>query len=135
MDELMHNSESLDQWKKQMSSLTESISELEQSHQPSTSQTNLSLDPDDWPSARIVAHKMLDASLDYIQSIRDHPVWQPIPDDIREVLQGEQLPEQGEPLSDVAHDVLTNIVPYTYNNAHPCLWGWANGEGKRCFNW
>ncbi|CAM4847644.1 unnamed protein product, partial [Rotaria magnacalcarata] len=128
-DELMHNSESLDQWKKQMSSLTESIGELERSHHASISQTNFSLDPEDWPSARIVAHKMLDASLDYIQSIRDQPVWQPIPDDVREVLQGEQLPEQGQPLSDVCHDVFTNIVPYTYNNAHPCLWGWANGEG------
>jgi hypothetical protein len=42
-----------------------------------------SLDPAGWPSLRAQAHRMLDDSLDYLEQIRDRPVWQPIPDQIR----------------------------------------------------
>ncbi len=38
------------------------------------------LDPVDWPSARAQGHRMLDDILDYIETIRERPVWQPIPD-------------------------------------------------------
>ncbi|MGB7727371.1 MAG: hypothetical protein WBL50_05025 [Candidatus Acidiferrum sp.] len=42
-----------------------------------------SLDPTDWDSFRTQAHTMLDDILDYIKDIRDRPVWQTIPDDVR----------------------------------------------------
>ena len=41
------------------------------------------LDPADWPSARAQGHRMLDDILDYIENIRERPVWQPIPDGVR----------------------------------------------------
>lgn len=41
------------------------------------------LDPADWNTFRAQAHRMLDDMLDYIQNIRERPVWQPMPDDVR----------------------------------------------------
>ena len=43
----------------------------------------MSLDPADWPSFRRQAHRMLDDGLDYIEHIRERPVWQPIPAEVR----------------------------------------------------
>ena len=37
------------------------------------------LDPSDWPAFRTQAHRMLDDILDYVENIRERPVWQPIP--------------------------------------------------------
>jgi glutamate/tyrosine decarboxylase-like PLP-dependent enzyme len=72
---------------------------------------------------------MLDSSLDYIQSIRDRPVWQPIPVNVRAAIDGESLPEHGQSLSNVCRDVLDYVIPYSYGNRHPRFWGWVFGAG------
>ncbi|CAF3833663.1 unnamed protein product [Rotaria sp. Silwood1] len=72
---------------------------------------------------------MLDASLDYIQTIRDRPVWRPIPEDVRAILEDASLPEGSRSLIDVCHDVLTYILPYPRGNTHPRYWGWVKNEG------
>jgi len=41
------------------------------------------LDPSDWPAFRVQAHRMLDDILDYVENIRERPVWQPISEDVR----------------------------------------------------
>ena len=41
------------------------------------------LDPKDWPSFRRQAHIMLNDMLDYLEYVRERPVWQPIPDAVR----------------------------------------------------
>jgi aromatic-L-amino-acid decarboxylase len=41
------------------------------------------LDPSDWGTFRTVSHRMLDDMLDYVQNIRNRPVWQPIPEQVR----------------------------------------------------
>src|SRR6266853_938080 len=46
------------------------------------SRTNL--DPSDWPSCKAQGHKMLDDIFEYIENIRQRPVWQPIPDGTRD---------------------------------------------------
>src|SRR5580692_10508244 len=43
-----------------------------------------SLDPDDWTEFRRQAHRMLDDMFGYMENIRDYPVWQVIPDEVRE---------------------------------------------------
>lgn len=123
------NSESLNQWKTQVFTLVNRIAELKISPLPSNNQENSSLDPVDWPSARCVAHEMLDSSLDYIQYVRNHPVCQPIPYDVRAVLENEPLPEQPQSLSVVGHEVQKYVMPYTKGNTHPRYWGWVSGEG------
>jgi aromatic-L-amino-acid decarboxylase len=37
------------------------------------------LDPQDWQSMRALGHRMLDDMLDYVRTVRQRPVWQPIP--------------------------------------------------------
>ena len=41
------------------------------------------LDPQNWDDIRALGHRMLDDMLDYAANIREHPVWSPIPDDVR----------------------------------------------------
>ena len=52
-----------------------------------------SLDPEDWKSLRAQGHRMLDDILDYIEGIRERPVSQPIPDEVRERCRSE-LPRE-----------------------------------------
>src|SRR5690242_3256404 len=106
--ESVQDIESLTRWKTEMFTLINAIAECKLSSLPSSynNHQNGSLDPVDWPSARYLAHQMLDSSLDSIQSIRDRPVWQPIPDDVRAAIDDESLPEHGQSLSNVCRDVL-----------------------------
>ena len=41
------------------------------------------LDPQDWDEIRAQGHRMLDDMIDYIATIRERPVWRPIPDEVR----------------------------------------------------
>jgi hypothetical protein len=128
--ESVHDVESLNQWKTQMFTFINAIAHLKLpfSSPPATS-LNVSLDPVDWPLARCVAHAMIDSSLDFIQHVRDRRVWQPIPVDVRMTLECDPVPEQGQSLADVCHDVLTYVLPYPSGNIHPRFLGWADGEG------
>src|SRR5262245_41655744 len=50
-----------------------------------------SLDPADWDAFRKLAHTALDEAVDYVQGLRERPVWQPIPESIQEKI-AEPLP-------------------------------------------
>ena len=128
--EPVHDSDSLDQWKTQMITLIEQISDLKISASAMDSKTdNSSLDPNDWFSARTIAHRTLDSAIGCIQSIRDQPVWQPIPDEVRSAILEEPCPDEGQPLSNVCNDVFSHVMPYTKSHIHPRFWGWVTGEG------
>lgn len=129
LHEPVHDIESFHRWKTEMFTLINMIGELKFQYSPPVRHLNLSLDPDDWPSARYLAHQMLDTSLDYIQFIRTRPVWRSVPNDVWSMLKDEQLPKQGQPLSDVCHGVVNYIMPYPRGNIHPRFWGWVAGEG------
>lgn len=86
------------------------------------------LDPSDWHELRVQGHRMLDAMLDYLEHIRERPVWQPIPQEIRALFH-EALPSQPSDLAAV-HDVfMHDILPYAAGNAHPGFMGWVHGGG------
>lgn len=44
------------------------------------------LDPSDWESMRELGHRMVDDMLDYLRTVRDRPVWQPIPPETKQFL-------------------------------------------------
>ena len=46
-------------------------------------EANGTLDPKDWKSSRMQAHRMLDDMLDYTENIRERPVWKTMPDEAR----------------------------------------------------
>ncbi len=86
------------------------------------------LDPPDWESFRKQAHRMLDDILDYTCNIRQRPVWQPIPGEVRRHFCG-AIPTAPVPLADVHQDFMTHILPYAPGNVHPGFMGWVQGGG------
>jgi aromatic-L-amino-acid decarboxylase len=87
-----------------------------------------SLDPQDWAATRALAHRMLDDMLGYIENIRDRPVWQPIPDNVRSAF-GADLPRHPQPLAEIHDEFLTTIMPFATGNVHPGFMGWVHGGG------
>ena len=88
-----------------------------------------SLDPGDWPSLRIQAHRMLDDALGYIEHIRQRPVWQPIPAEVRSRF-CEPVPHAPSDLAEVHARFLSDILPYATGNTHPGFMGWVHGGGS-----
>jgi aromatic-L-amino-acid decarboxylase len=86
------------------------------------------LDPADWPAFRAQAHRMLDDMLDYVRDIRDRPVWQPAPDEVRARFRSE-IPEAPSDLATVHADFLRDVLPYAAGNVHPGFMGWVHGGG------
>jgi aromatic-L-amino-acid/L-tryptophan decarboxylase len=87
------------------------------------------LDPSDWPSFRAQGHRMLDDMFDYLERIRERPVWQPIPDDVRASFR-DRLPLGPSDLSAVHTEFLEKILPYSNGNVHPGFMGWVHGGGN-----
>ena len=42
------------------------------------------LDPEDWEGMRDLGHRMVDEVIDYLRSVRERPVWTPIPTEVRD---------------------------------------------------
>jgi len=72
---------------------------------------------------------MLDDMLDYLEHIRERPVWQPIPDAVRGRFHG-ALPLAPSQLGAVHQEFLENILPYSNGNTHPGFLGWVHGGGN-----
>ena len=88
-----------------------------------------SLDPEDWAAFRRQAHRMLDDIIGYVETIRDRPVWRPVPDDTRAALRG-PLPREGAPLDEVHARFMTHVLPFATGNVHPRFMGWVHGGGN-----
>ncbi len=86
------------------------------------------LDPPAWTGLRQQAHRMLDDILDYLEHIRDRPVWQPIPDSVRERFR-EPLPSAATDLAAVHEQFLQYVLPFAAGNVHPGFMGWVHGAG------
>ena len=72
---------------------------------------------------------MLDDILDYIEHIRERPVWQPIPDHIRAHF-NTSAPTHPSDLATVHDEFMRYILPYTTGNTHPGFMGWVHGGGN-----
>ena len=87
-----------------------------------------SLDPQDWDAFRRLAHQALDDSLDYLQSVRERPVWRPVPEAVRSKLAA-PLPREPEGMDAAYRDYCELVQPYPVGNIHPRFWGWVMGGG------
>ena len=90
--------------------------------------SNDSLDPPDWASFRIDAHAMLDDMIGYMQHLREHPLWKPMPSEIRAHFD-EPLPTLPADLASVHRRFMREILPYGGGNPHPGFMGWVQGGG------
>ncbi len=87
-----------------------------------------SLDPVDSRSIRECGHQMLDDMFDYVESIRERPVWQPIPSAVRQSFR-EAMPKAPTSLAIAHAKFMENVLPYAVGNAHPRFMGWVHGGG------
>ena len=87
-----------------------------------------SLDPQDWDEFRTQAHRMLDDMIDYIADVRERPVWQPMPIEVKASFRV-TLPRGATPLAEVYRDFTDHIAPYATGNVHPGFMGWVHGGG------
>lgn len=90
--------------------------------------TPYSLDPAEWKDLREQGHRMLDDMIDYLSGLRDAPVWQPAPQEVRSEFTS-PLPRDGMDLQEIYTSFRCNILPYTIGNAHPGFMGWVQGGG------
>ena len=86
------------------------------------------LDPLDWGQTRELGHRMLDDMFDHLEHIRERPVWQPIPSQVREKFRA-SLPVNPNDIASVYRDFTELILPFTVGNAHPGFMGWVHGGG------
>src|SRR5579864_9769431 len=86
------------------------------------------LDPSDWEELRGLGHRMLDDMMDYLSSVRERAVWQPVPLEIKQKL-SVPLPLESSSLESVYGDFKQDILPYPTGNIHPRFWGWVMGTG------
>jgi aromatic-L-amino-acid decarboxylase len=87
-----------------------------------------SLDPKDWEECRRTMHRLVDACLDQLEEVRQHP-WKPVDQEFVEgvALQG-VTPESG--LEAMAMEMVNKIMPYHAGNIHPRFFGWVQGTGN-----
>ena len=90
-----------------------------------------SLDPADpaaWEAFRAQAHRMLDDMIGHLRTLREQPVWRPIPAALRTRWR-EPLPAQPVPVAELHERFLAEVLPHAVGNAHPRFMGWVQGAG------
>ena len=90
--------------------------------------SGITLDPEDWSDIRAQGHRMLDDMFDYIEHVRERPVWQPIPQAARARFRA-ALPRNPTDLSKSYDEFSRYVAPYTSGNVHPGFMGWVHGGG------
>ena len=87
-----------------------------------------SLDPADWDAFRRLAHSALDDAIDYVRDVRRRPVWQALPEDVKQRL-NEPLPAVPQGIENTYRNFRELVLPYATGNIHPRFWGWVHGTG------
>jgi aromatic-L-amino-acid decarboxylase len=87
------------------------------------------LDPNDWAEVQALSHRVVDDSIGYVRDVRERPVWQGMPADVRAFFT-EPLPRDPSSISAVYADVSEKVMPYPMGNTHPRFWSWYMGSGN-----
>src|SRR5215813_3523458 len=86
------------------------------------------LDPKDWTELRDVGHRMLDDMFEYLQSVRERPVWKPLPKQLDQEFD-KPLPMAPEGIEQAYQDFVQHVLPFPLGNIHPRFWSWVCGTG------
>ena len=86
------------------------------------------LDPDNWEDMRALAHRMVDDALTYLETVRERPVWQPIPEEVANRFK-EQAPHDPAGADAAYEEFLETVLPYPMGTTHPRFWSWYMGNG------
>jgi aromatic-L-amino-acid/L-tryptophan decarboxylase len=85
----------------------------------------LTLDPSDWGALRALGHRVVDDMLAYLETVRDRPAWQRVPDDVRRRLSG-PVPLEAQGAERAYEDFVETVLPYP-TGVHPRYWPWVQG--------
>src|SRR5215469_3450341 len=80
----------------------------------------------DEASLKRFGYQVIDEVAEYLSTVRDRPVWKPMPGEVRETMRTQALPEQGYPFEDTLAFLREMILPYPQGNGHPAFAGWIN---------
>ena len=86
------------------------------------------LDPADWEAMRALGHRMMDDALDWLRDVRERPVWQRMPDEVRATFRT-AVPRAPATPEAVYREFTERVLPYPMGNVHPRFWGWVMGTG------
>jgi aromatic-L-amino-acid/L-tryptophan decarboxylase len=86
------------------------------------------LDPENWEDMRALAHRMVDDAITYLETVRERPVWQPMPENVTAHFQQEAPRDPAGPET-AYQEFAENILPYPMGNIHPRFWAWYMGNG------
>ena len=90
--------------------------------------TETSLDPEDWQEFRALAHEVLDAAFQSLETHPARPVWTPVPAETKAALR-RAMPTEPEGTAQVCAEIVRSILPYATGNTHPRFFGWVHGAG------
>jgi aromatic-L-amino-acid/L-tryptophan decarboxylase len=85
--------------------------------------------PEEWAALRQLGHRMVDEMVEHLRTVRERPVWQSMPDPVRQALTDQPVPRQGVGEEAAYTAFREQILPYPLGNTHPRFWGWVNGTG------
>ncbi len=86
------------------------------------------LDPTDWAAMRALGHRMVDDAITYLETVRDRPVWQPVPSEVAARFAA-PAPQQPAGAEAAYQEFLADVFPYPMGNIHPRFWAWYMGNG------
>jgi aromatic-L-amino-acid/L-tryptophan decarboxylase len=75
---------------------------------------------------RSAARLMVDEVADYLAALPSKPVWQPVPDGLRDELLNMPLPEEPAALEELVATTSRDVLPHAMGNGHPAFFGWVN---------
>ncbi len=71
-------------------------------------------------------HQVMDEVAEYLSTVRERPVWSPMPGSVRETIREQKLPEDGYSFENTLAFFREMILPYPQGNGHPGFAGWIN---------
>ncbi|UVC16311.1 pyridoxal phosphate-dependent decarboxylase family protein [Mesorhizobium onobrychidis] len=87
------------------------------------------LDPIDWADVQALSHRIVDDAVDYLRDVRERPVWQDMPEEVKAFFTG-ALPRSPQPLAQVYDEVAEKVMAYPMGNIHPRFWSWYMGSSN-----
>jgi aromatic-L-amino-acid decarboxylase len=75
---------------------------------------------------RSAAHALVNSVADHLAALPSNPVWQPMPDGLREELLTMPLPEHPAALEELVATTSRDVLPHAMGNGHPAFFGWVN---------
>ena len=92
------------------------------------SQSYETLDPENWDEMRALAHRMVDDAITYLETVRERPVWQPMPEEVTAHFDM-KAPHEPAGAQAAYQEFVENILPYPMGTTHPRFWAWYMGNG------